>query len=509
MKLFKQILTHRAIIAVLSVLVQLSLILYLIYGLSVQFRWIYLALEVASVLTVLALTTQQATNPKYIQTWTIVILGIPVIGIVFYLLLGNRKMPSELLQKSKLHESSVGIGSVQDRQTMDKFLSEHRKWTKLMTYLEKTGHFPVYDKTETQYFPTGEEAFEDMKEKLQGATKYIFMEYFIIKFGSMWDEILEILIDKAKQGIDVRLIYDDWGCPAFDAQYVARLRGLGIKIYPFNELTYKFVVQMNNRSHRKILVVDGEYGYVSGLNIADEYVNRIERFGYWKDNMVRIEGDAVISLIDMFLTFWSYCSNDPKESISFYKRSVISKQNDGFIQPFTDNPSDDLTITETLHITAINGARRSINIVTPYLILGHEMTRALSNASTSGIDVKIIVPGIPDKKLVYMVTRSNYEALIDAGIQIYEYTPGFIHQKMIVIDDDLSIISTANMDFRSYYLNFECGICFYESQATKQSLADFNESLKVSNEVTQKEVKSLPFHVKFARAVVGLFSGLM
>lgn len=509
MKFLKQVLTHRALVAVISVMIQLGLIMYLIYGLSVQFRWIYIGLQIVSILTVLALTTQQATNPKYIQTWTIIILGIPVIGVAFYLLLGNRKMPSELLEKSKLRDASVGIGSTQDSSTLTEFLTQHRKWTKLMSYLENTGHFPVFDSTSTYYYPTGESAFKDMKEKLLNANKYIFMEYFIIKFGTMWDEILEILIKKAKQGIDVRLIYDDWGCPDFNAQYVGKLRGQGIKVYPFNKLTYKFVVQMNNRSHRKILIVDGDYGYVSGLNIADEYVNRIKRFGYWKDNAVRIQGSAVISLIDMFLTFWSFCSNDPKENINLYNRAIQPCQDDGYIQPFSDNPSDDLTITETLHILAINGARKSIKIVTPYLILGHEMTRALSNMSMSGIDVKIIVPGIPDKKLVYMVTRSNYEALIDAGIQIYEYSPGFIHQKMIIVDNDLSIISTANMDFRSYYLNFECGICFYNSRATQQSLHDFNESLNLSDEVTPAEVKSLPFTVKFARAVVGLFSGLM
>lgn len=509
MKLLKQLLTHRAIIAVISVFVQLSLILFLVYGLSVRFSAIYSIVQIFSILVVLNLTTQQSTNPKFIQTWTIVILGIPVIGVVLYGLLGNRKMPSELLEKSRLGETSFGIGSVQDPLTLDKFLFEHRKRTKLMTYLEKMGHFPVFDKTLTEYYPTGELAFEDMKDKLRNANKYIFMEYFIIRFGTMWDEILDILIEKAKAGIDVRVIYDDWGCPEFDSRYVGRLRGQGIKIYPFNELTHKFVVQMNNRSHRKILIVDGEYGYVSGLNIADEYINRKERFGYWKDNAVRIQGAAVISLIDMFLTFWSYCSNDPKESLDYYKRSIITVENDGFIQPFSDNPSDDLTVTETLHVLAINSARKSIRIVTPYLILGHEMTRALSNASMTGVDVKIVVPGIPDKKLVYMVTRSNYEALIDAGIKIYEYTPGFIHQKMIIIDEGVSIISTANMDFRSYYLNFECGICFYKSQVTAQSVQDFNDVIKVSDEVTVEEVKSLPVHVRLARAVVGLFSGLM
>lgn len=509
MKYLKQIVTHRSVIAVISVLIQLIAIVYLILGLSVQFWWIYFILEAAAVLAVLAMTTQSTTNPKFIQTWTIIILGIPVIGIVLYLLLGNRKMPSELLQKSLLYEENHTNNSIQDPETFNEFLSVHDRWTKTMTFVERMGHFPIYDKTSSHYFSTGEEAFEDMKEKLKHANKYIFMEYFIIKFGTMWDEVLDILISKAKEGVDVRLVYDDWGSHEFDRQYVGKLRGQGIKIYPFNELTYKFVVQMNNRSHRKILVVDGIYGYVSGLNIADEYVNRIERFGYWKDNAVRIQGEAIISLVDMFLTFWSYCSSDPKENINIYKKSIVNCDDDGYIQPFSDHPSDDITLTETLHINAINTSRKSLYIVTPYLIIGHEMTKALCNAAMALVDVKIVVPGIPDKKLVYMVTRSNYQALIEAGVKIYEYTPGFIHQKVVIADELLSIISTANMDYRSYYLNFECGICFYDSKATHQSVQDFHEIISVSDEVTLEEVNSLPLHVKMARAVVGLFSGLM
>lgn len=510
MKVFKKIVTHRSVIAVLSVLLQLGLILYLVLNLSVQFWWIYVVLEITAILVVLALTTNSLSNPKYTQTWTIIILGIPILGVVLYMLLGNRKMPSELLARSNLlNESKIGISNPQNAETFKEFLKDHEKWIKTMTYLERMGHFPIYNKTSSYYFPTGESAFQDILEKLRSANKYIFMEYFIIKFGSMWDEIETILIQKAQEGVDVRLIFDDWGSPQFDKAKVGQLRGKGIKVYPFNKLTYKFVVQMNNRSHRKILVVDGNYGYISGLNIGDEYINREERFGYWKDNAVRVSGEAVLSLIELFLTFWSYCSNDPKENIKQYKKSIVMADDDGYIQPFADNPTDDLTVAETLHINAINAARKSIYIVTPYLIIGHEMTRALINAAMALVDVKIVVPGIPDKKLVYMVTRSNYEALIEAGVKIYEYAPGFIHQKMVIVDETLAIISTANMDYRSYYLNFECGICFYNSTVTQQAVNDFKEVVAVSDEVTLMEVRSLPLHVKLTRAIVGLFSGLM
>ncbi len=509
MKNLKKLVTHRSVIAVISVLIQLGAIVYLILGLSVRFWWIYLVLQVAAFFVVLYLTTQDETNPKYIQTWTIIVLGIPIIGITLYFLLGNRKMPKELLQKSMLLESEVGIGSVQDTETFKEFLIEHQQWTKTMTYLERMGHFPVYDKTSSQYFGSGEEAFKDIKEKLNNANKYIFMEYFIIKFGKMWDEILEILLRKVKEGVDVRVIYDDWGSPELDKRYVSKLRGQGLKIYPFNKLTYKFVVQMNNRSHRKITIIDGEYGYISGYNIGDEYINTIERFGYWKDNAVRIRGAAVISLIDMFLTFWSFCSNDPKENIRLYQNSVLECEDDGFIQPFSDNPSDDLTVAETLHINAINSARETLYIVTPYLIIGHEMIRALSNAAMTGVDVRVVLPGIPDKKLVYMVSRSHYLALMEAGVKVYEYTPGFIHQKVVIVDEELAIISTANMDYRSYYLNFECGLCCYNSTASKEAVADFKEIIEVSKEVTLKEVRKLPFYTRFMRAIVGLFSGLL
>lgn len=509
LKNLKKFLTHKAVAAFLSFVIQLGIILYLAIGLSLRITQIYVFMEVLSVIIVLFLSTMTTTNPKFVLSWTIVVLGLPIVGPVLYILFGNRKMPKELLKKSALNEAHVGVSLQQDSATLNEFVHNYPQYLRSMYYVEENIHYPVYANTLTKYYPLGELGFEAIKADIQKAKKYIYLEYFIITPGKMWDELRTLLSQKAKEGVDVRLIYDDWGCPTFDNEYKEKLHQLGIKAYPFNELSYRFAIQMNFRSHRKLIVVDGLSGFISGINIADEYINEKERFGHWKDNVVRIEGQAVLSLIEMFLIIWSYVSNTDLESIESYQQDIVNQEDDGYVQPFTDNPTDDHAVSETLHITAITNARHSVYICTPYLIIGYELLRALMNAAQSGVDVRIVLPGIPDKKIVNMITRSVYDKLLSAKVKVYEYTPGFIHQKTLIVDNELAIISTANMDYRSYYLNFECGISFYNSKVVEESTQDFEEIISVSQEISLKQVKDLPLYVRLSRAFVGLFSGLM
>ena len=509
LKNLKKFLTHKAVVAFLSFVIQIGIVLYLAIGLSLRITQIFVIMEIISVLIVLYLSTMTTINPKFVLSWTIVVLGVPIAGSVLYLLFGNRKMPKELLKKSALNEAHVGVSLKQDSDTLNEFVQNYPQYLRSMYYVEENIHYPVYANTLTKYYPLGELGYEAIKEDIKKAKKYIYVEYFIITPGKMWDEFRRILSQKAKEGVDVRLIYDDWGCPQFDKEYREKLNKQGIKAYPFNELSYRFAIQMNFRSHRKLVVVDGRSGFISGINIADEYINEKERFGHWKDNVVRIEGQAVLSLIEMFLIVWSYVSNTDLESIESYKEDIVNQKDDGYVQPFTDNPTDDHAVTETLHINAITNARHSVYICTPYLIIGYELLRALMNAAQSGVDVRIVLPGTPDKKIVYMITRSNYDKLLKAGVKVYEYTPGFIHQKTLIVDSELAIISTANMDYRSYYLNFECGISFYNSSVVEEAMDDFETIIAVSKEISEKEVKDLPLYVRVSRAIVGLFSGLM
>lgn len=509
MKLFKKIISHRILLAFFSIVLQLSILLFLIYGLSVRISWIYIIFNIVGILLILYMTTNDSINPKYVQTWTLIILGLPFVGVVLYFLLGNSSQPKELTQRSKLMHSSHELEVVSDEEnySIETVLNSH--WSKIIYFLEEQAHFPLYGNTQSKYLASGEKTLQTIIQQCKSAKKFIFMEYFIIRFGQVWEELLEVLKTKAQEGVDVRLIYDDWGCYQFDKDYVATLRGYGIKIYSFNEINHKFVVQMNNRSHRKICIVDGELGIISGANIADEYANITSPYGHWKDNGVMIKGLAVFALIDMFLVFWSYCSKDPKESLESYKTVVKAQLDDGLIQPFADNPSDDLTTTESVHISSIYQGNQSIVITTPYLIIGHEMIRTLTQASLSGVRVDIVVPGIADKKMVNMVTKSNYKPLLEAGVNIYEYTPGFIHQKTLLVDNKLAIISSANMDYRSYYLNFECGICFYDSSVIYDVSYDLETIKSQSRKITLEEVENTPFMVKFARAILSLFAGLL
>lgn len=507
-KITKTLFSRRRYTVTLIILLQLVLILYLTYSFSGAFRVIYLIIEALGIIEVLYLSTLKDQNPRFIFSWTLVILGLPIIGPVLYLLLGNRKIPKEL--RTRLPFSHLATPTFMDdnQRTLSLIQESHPQQIKNVHYIENTSHFPVYQNTHTKFMKSGTMKFNHLFKDLKGATNYIFLEYFIVKKGYLWDLVLEILIEKANDGVDVKLLFDDFGCPDFTDEYLQEIRGHGIEIELFNMLSPRFTVYMNNRNHRKIAVIDGEIGYVGGINIGDEYINHIERFGHWKDVAVRIEGEAVFSLTEMFLHFYNYHTQETIH-IRDYIGDTIKRESDGFVQPFSDSPTDDVFVSETLHINLITQANHSIHICTPYLVIGYEMLRALVAAAQAGIDVKILVPGIPDKKLVNMITKSYYDKLIKAGVRVYEYTPGFVHSKSIVVDGKEAIIGTANMDFRSYYLNFECGIYFIDSACIEECEVDFKETLLLSTEITHDDVVNTPFYKRIFRAFVSLFSGLM
>lgn len=507
-RIYKNFLSHRRYVVTLLLMFQLLLIAYITLEFSGSFRIIYLVIEMIGIIEVLYLSMLQNQNPRFAFSWTLVILGLPLIGPVLYLLLGNRKIPKDLRQRQPFFHLATAEFLSENEQVINRIEQDYPHLSKNVNYIENIAHFPVYRHTETEFMKSGEIKFQHLVKDLKSARHYIFLEYFIVKKGHFWDTIYEILIEKVKEGVEVKLLFDDFGCPEFSGDYLTEIRSHGIEIELFNPLTLYFTVFMNNRNHRKIAVIDGKIGYVGGINLADEYINKIERFGHWKDIAVRIEGEAVFSLTEMFIQFYNFYTKN-QLNVSDYAGHVTRRNSDGFVQPYSDSPTDDYFVSETLHINLITQARKSVQICTPYLVVGYEMMRALIASAHAGVDVRIILPGIPDKKLVNMITKSTYDKLIKAGVRIYEYTPGFIHSKSIVADGVEAMIGTANFDFRSYYLNFECGIYFINNKVVKQCSDDFENTLLMCEEITKETIESLPWYLVIFRGIVGLFSGLM
>lgn len=378
-------------------------------------------------------------------------------------------------------------------------------------YLQNSAYGPPFKNTSTEYFPLGEFKFKKLKEELKKAKEFIFLEYFIIDEGKMWSEILEILLEKVSKGVDVRVIYDDFGCVlTLPYRYDKKLESMGIKCAIFNPLIPILTPRLNNRDHRKIAIIDGQVGFTGGINLADEYINGIDRFGHWKDSAIMIKGEAVWSLTVMFLSMWDYMKGIDEGFNKFKKETHENyKEQNGYVQPFTDNPLDDETVGEITYLNLINKAKNYVYITTPYLIIDNEMVVALTSAAKVGIDVRIITPHNPDKWYVQAVTRSYYKVLLEEGVKIYEYTPGFIHSKNFIVDDEYGVVSTINMDYRSLYLHFECGVWMYKTDSIMDMKKDFLNTLKVSKKITYDEAVRIKMYRRLGRSILRVFSPLM
>ena len=345
-------------------------------------------------------------------------------------------------------------------------------------------------------------------EALKGAQHFIFLEYFIVKEGYMLDNIKKVLIEKAKAGIEVKMIFDDFGALKLPKSFRVEMKKAGIELYFFNPIRPLLAIYMNNRDHRKIAVIDGKIGFIGGLNIADEYINKITRFGHWKDTAIKIEGNAVFSLTVMFLHFYQHLSKKTLDFNDYYVENESFK-GEGFVQMFSDSPTDEELVAENAHLSLINVAEHTLYMMTPYLVIGHEMVMALILSAKSGVDVRILVPHIPDKWYVLSVTRSNYEVLTKAGVKIYEYTPGFVHGKVMLADDVMAIVGTSNLDFRSYYMHFECGALITYSKSLIEMKKDFLDTLEVSHEVTYEEAFAVNPLIKLGRMLLNVFNSVL
>jgi len=403
---------------------------------------------------------------------------------------------------------------------LDELVNTHPNFSSQAYYLQEYAGYPVYGNTRQVYFPSGESFFYRVLEEMEKAEKYIFLEFFILKEGIMLNSILTILERKAAAGLDIRVMYDDMGCIfTLPPDFPASLNKKGIKTYIFNKFRPIVSSLQNNRDHRKIIAIDGKVAFTGGLNLADEYINAIDRFGHWKDAAIMIEGDAAWSLTLIFLQMWNLGFKDKDEYESFYpwKKNIIEHIQEGvaegfeawgYVQPYADSPIDIENVGEHVYIQIINQAKKYIYINTPYLIVDDNLLSALTLAAKSGVDVRIITPHRWDKLIVAITSRSYYRRLIQAGVKVYEYTSGFNHGKTFVSDDKLATVGTTNLDFRSLYLHFECGVLIYASETVAAVKEDFLKTLPASQEITLKDCSRNAFH-RLLQDALRVFAPLM
>ena len=379
-------------------------------------------------------------------------------------------------------------------------------------YLAAQG-FAVHRHTRAEYFRLGEEQFAAMLRELEKAERFIFMEYFIIEEGRMWDSLLDILRRKARAGVDVRVIFDDVGCMnTLPFRYDRCLEEQGIRALAFNPFRPVLSAVMNNRDHRKITVIDGHTGFTGGVNLADEYINARSKYGHWKDTGVLLRGEAVWNLTRLFLEMWNAFRPTDENLDAFRPRALSDAPfaDDGFVQPYGDTPLDNEVLAENVYLNIVNQARRSLDIFTPYLVIDHEMTRALCLAAGRGVRVRLILPGIHESRVLKRLAASHFPELIEGGVEIYEYEPGFIHAKSFVCDGEIATVGTINMDYRSLYLHFECGCLFYRSAVVAEIAADMEETLSRCRQLRRPQRSRLRGPLReLIDATLRLFAPLM
>ena len=431
-------------------------------------------------------------RPSSRLNWVILILMVPVFGVPMYLMNG-RGRPTRKMNK-KIHAAKAEISkTVEEKYGKAEIFEPKTRGEAISRYLSVLGNYPAFRSGTVEYYESGEKMFPDMLEEIKKAEKFILLEYFIIAHGVMWSAIRKALIEKAMQGVQIRILYDDFGCmmtlPPNYEKYMESLHE-NIKCMTFNTVVPLFAVRMNNRDHRKMLVIDGKVAFTGGINLADEYIAEKERFGYWKDTGLKLTGDSVRSFTQMFFYLWNAFRKE-KEDVGEYLLPPCKQveKPDFCVQPYDDSPLDRLSTGEAVYVDLINRATKYVWIFTPYLILDDILRAALCQAAMRGVDVRIVTPGIPDKAMVYRLTRANYAPLMKAGVRIYEYTPGFIHAKSMLCDDECAVVGTINLDYRSLYHHFENAVYFSGCDAVADLKRDCEETFAVSRECTPENTK--------------------
>lgn len=505
--------TGRLVLTAFFAVLQILFFIAVIVVLGAYAAQIYTSFTIISTITVIIVVNLDK-NPAYKLAWTILILTFPLFGGLMYITASMQSSTHRFKKKLKKTHGCTQPYYRTDENAINELTSEGPAAYSTASYLTGKMGYPVYKNTEATYFPDGESYFEALCTELERAEHFIFLEYFIIQEGIMWDKVFKILINKAKKGVDIRLIFDGMGCiGTLPKNFEEILRELGIKVSTFNRFIPVATVSQNNRDHRKIVSIDGHTAFCGGINLADEYINAYERFGHWKDAGLRLRGEAADSFTLIFLENW-YLYNEPDKDIAKYLFNrdtaafVDSQKTRGYVQPYADSPLDGESVGESVYFNMINKASDYVYISTPYLIPDNELLTALRFAAKSGIDVRIITPGIPDKWYVHAVTRSYYSTLIASGVRIYEYTPGFIHSKFCVCDNKIAAVGSINFDYRSLYLHFESASMLYDCPAVSDIKKDFLGTIEQCREITAEDCKKFSLKQRILMAVLKIFAPL-
>lgn len=499
----------RAVLVAISVLLQVFWIVLLVMRLNQYYAYISLATSVLSFLVVLHICGNKI-NAAYKLSWIVLIQFMPILGLCLFLMFGKESSNAVMRRRFGRIDQQMPRYLPQDEATVARLDAENPGLGNQAHYLRNTAGFPVYGDTRVTFYGDTNEALEAQKAELRKAEHFIFMEYHAIEDSTAWRGLEEILAEKAAAGVDVRVFYDDMGSIGFISKpFARRLQAQGIQCRVFNPLVPVLNVFMNNRDHRKITVVDGQVGFTGGYNLADEYFNLTHPYGQWKDSGLRLEGSAVRSLTVIFLEMWNATQKVQEDPTPFLVPAAVPQGAGGYVIPYADSPLDTIATGEDVYLNILKNAKRYVYITTPYLIIDDEMQRELTLAARRGVDVRIITPGIPDKKTVFRVTRSYYADLATAGVRIFEYTPGFVHAKQFVADDEVATCGTINMDYRSLYLHFENGCWFSSCDAVAQVRRDFEELFPLCTEVTGQYAGKRERYVRGLNCILRLFGPLM
>ena len=549
----------RMIFAVISILLEVVVILLLLFTAGQKATWIYSMIRVLGAILVLRIYGSHKTA-SIRMTWMLVILLLPIFGTTLYLLIGLNGHSLRMRKRYEDIDRLLLPMLPANQDVADRAAARDGRLGGIVEYIRRQAGYPVYENTVVEYFDDGEKGFEAQKRDLAKAENFIFMEYHAIEDAECWHELRDVLAERAKAGVEVRVFYDDMGSLGFiNTDFVKRTEEYGIQCRVFNPFAPGLNLFLNNRDHRKITVIDGKVGFTGGYNLANEYFHRTEPFGFWKDTGIRLEGDAVQSLTVTFLEMWNAVSDldkddkdfkqylkatsaeiileksnkklkeDQVERIAKDKEAYIERMIDtvqpdekyiadtkavtggdfGFVQPYADSPMDDVHVGEDVYISMAESAQKYVWFITPYLIITDEMCHAFSLAARRGVDVRIITPGIPDKKIVYSLTRSYYNGLARNGVRIFEFTPGFCHAKMSIVDDLMATCGTINLDYRSLYHHFENGCLYADCNAVMETKRDFEETFAQCREVTEKYTTGRGALMRFSQMLLRLAAPLM
>ncbi len=509
MKKAFELLFHRVTMLSFLILIQL----YLLFSFLVEFNRFFSTFALFSSLIsfVVALIIINSNNNQASKiSWLVVMLVLPLVGGFLYLLYGkthlSKSQQQRIKQLQQVYKDHLNVEPLVNQT----FIEEYPHWQAMTSYLENQANASLHYLDDATYYSSGEDFFEDLLVEIKKAQSFIFMQYFILAKGEMWNEILEVLKQKAREGVVVRVLYDDVGSIfRLPANYHKKLRRFNIECHVFNPLTPIASIQHNHRDHRKLTVIDGKIGFVGGINIGDEYINRVNKYGHWKDTAAKIAGYSVDSLTKIFLTTWQYVTKNTQEDTKHFFNHAIAQQNKGYVQAFSDSPLDDEAVGENLFLSTLLQARKYVYMMTPYLIISQEMISACCIAAKSGVDVRIYMPGIPDKKTVFMVSQSNYKPLLEAGVKIFEYNPGFLHAKSMVADDEIALLGTINLDYRSLYLHFENAALFIGHPIVKDIKKDTLYVESQSKQVDMQFIQKASLTTKLAQVLLKIVTPLL